>query len=136
MLSVIFATSSRWSNLSGGGKKSATRRKFPTGSSVTLFLGFLALFFIELPPLSPVPGTKNPNHLVTIGKSHRHDAPVDQTKAKVTGLQVTVSLICRDDPRRIKKREHGLKEIDVMLVEIQSRFLNIPLECTIRHHSS
>ena len=63
-------------SLSGGGRKSLITLSSPKGSSV-----YLIFVFIYFPPFSPISGSKYPDNIASICKSHGHYSFADTSNA-------------------------------------------------------
>ena len=70
---------------------------FPIGSSV-----YLILFFIDLPPLSPIPRTINADDSISIREPHGHDAVAHTANAIKPFLLAAMDDIFRNDTVRVK----------------------------------
>ena len=80
------------------GRKSLTTLNSPIGSSV-----YLILFFIDLPPFSPIPRTINADDITSICDPNSHDAAFDTANTVKSFLPTFMGYIFYDDTMRIKK---------------------------------
>src|SRR5262245_33406417 len=69
-----------WLNASswGGGKKSSIIRSLPRGSFV-----YFIFSFIDCLSSSPITSTKNPDHVLAVGKPYGHDAATGFSKESI-----------------------------------------------------
>src|SRR5712691_8381641 len=125
---VTLTPSSLKTRSSGRGRKSGTTLGFPRGSSV--YLIFPLIYPLAFPP---VPGAKDPNDIVAIGKPDRQDPAFDLAETVEPLFTGAVRRILGDDADGIGEGPLRLGERHSVLCLVFLVLAGVPIEPGLRH---